>query len=88
LDSSRGLSKGGTKAFEFFKGKGSAADAKTELFRPGEAMALVYSKSEKSREEGEWKVHAVAIVLMLQDPFDRSEIAGDDGRCVIAQKRA
>lgn len=66
------------KSFEFFKGKGSAADATTELFRPGEGMALVYSKSEKSRKEGEWKVHAVAIVLMSEDPFDRFMIVEEE----------
>jgi len=39
------------KSFEFFRGKGSAADAKTELFRPGEGMALDFSKSD-SRAPG------------------------------------
>ena len=66
------------KSFEFFRGKGSAADAKTELFRPGEGMALVFSKSDKSRREGEWKVHALAIVLMSQDPFDRFMIVEEE----------
>jgi hypothetical protein len=41
------------KSFEFFRGKGSAADAKTELFRPGEGMALVFS----NRIKAEWKVN-------------------------------
>ena len=41
-------------------------------------MALVFSKSDKSRMEGEWKVHAVAIVLMSQDPFDRFMIVEEE----------
>jgi hypothetical protein len=66
------------KSFKFFGGKGSAADAKTELFRPGEGMALVFSKSESSRKEGEWKVHALAIVLVSQDPFDQFMIVEEE----------
>jgi hypothetical protein len=74
------------KAFEAFpQGPDLGVDATLGGFEPGEGMALVYSRDPELREEGKWKVHAVAVLLKSSYQFDPfvvvSEVfAPDDGR--------
>lgn len=45
-------------------------DAIHEIFNPGEGMALIWSHGEKARENGDWKLHAVAVLLRSTYVFD------------------
>ncbi len=59
-------------------------DAIRDAFEPGEGLALVYSKDPTRRRAGDWKIHAVAVLLKSTSPFDPfllvSEVfAPDDG---------